>query len=145
MPADAGVDPRSARLVQGGIALALGAWFAFRLDPVVPVLAALCAIEAAVAPRGPLLGPARLIPGGPLRRTPLLPERLTLGIEAAALAVATILLRGPASRIGDLLALATGIVAAVDATSTLSPGRWLADRIGPGGPGGGRDGPDDPE
>jgi hypothetical protein len=130
--------------VQGGIALALGVWFAFHLDPVVPALAVLCAVEAAAAPRGPLLGPARLIPGGRGRRAPLLPERLTLGIEAATLAVAAILLRGPASRIGDLLALATGIVAAVDATSTLSPGRWLAGRIGPDAPHTTRFDPDDP-
>jgi hypothetical protein len=60
----------------------------------------------------------------------VLPERLTLGLEAALLALASLLLWGPAGRIGDLIALATGIVAAVDATSALSPGRALAARLG---------------
>jgi hypothetical protein len=130
VPSDAGVDQRSARLAQGGIALALGVWFAFHLEPIVPVLGVVCALDAALSPRGPLTLLAGLVPGGSGTLGPALPERLTLGLEAALLLVAGALLWGPASRIGALLALATGIVAAVDATSALSPGRWMAARVG---------------
>jgi len=130
MPSDAGVDLRGARLAQGAIALALGVWFAFHLDPIVPVVAVACAVDAALSPRGPLVLLAGLVPGRRSRaRGPVLPERLTLGLEAALLAAASLLLWGPASRVGDLLALVTGVIAAVDATSALSPGRWLAARL----------------
>ena len=130
MPTDAGVDLRSARLAQGAIALALGVWFAFHLDPIVPVLAVVCAVDAALSPRGPLVLAAGIVPSRrPRTRGPVLPERLTLGLEAVLLGVASLLLWGPAGRIGDLIALATGIVAAVDATSALSPGRALAARL----------------
>ena len=131
MPTDAGVDQRGARLAQGAIALALGVWFAFHLDPIVPVVALVCAVDAALSPRGPLVLLAGLVPGrGPRKRGPVLPERLTLGLEAGLLAIASLHLWGPASRVGDLLALVTGVIAAVDATSALSPGRWLATRLG---------------
>lgn len=131
MPSDAGVDLRGARLAQGVIALALGVWFAFHLDPIVPVVALVCAADAALCPRGPLVLLAGLVPArGRRARGPVLPERVTLGLEAGLLAVATLLMRGPAGRVGDLLALATGIVAAVDATSALSPGRAIAARLG---------------
>ena len=133
MPSDAGVDLRSARLAQGFVALALGAWFAFHLDPLVPAVAALCAAGAVLGARGPLLLLAGLVPSrrpaAERPRGPVLPERLTFGLEAALLGGASALLWGPASRVGDLLALVTGIVAAVDATSALSPGRWLAARV----------------
>ena len=131
MSTDAGVDLRGARLAQGAIALALGVWFAFHLDPIVPVVAAVCAVDAALSPRGPLTLLAGLVPArGPRHRGPVLPERLTLGLEAALLTVASLLLWGPAGRLGDLLALVSGVIAAVDATSALSPGRWLAARLG---------------
>ena len=131
MPTDAGVDQRGARLAQGAIALALGVWFAFHLDPIVPVVALVCAVDAALSPRGPLVLLAGLVPGrGPRNRGPVLPERLTLGLEAGLLAIASLLRWGPASRVGDLRALVTGVIAAVDATSALSPGRWLATRLG---------------
>lgn len=131
MPTDTGVDLRGARLAQGAIALALGVWFAFRLDPIVPVVAIVCAVDAVLSPRGPLVLLAGLVPGrGPRARGPALPERLTLALEAVLLVIASLLLWGPASRIGDLLALVTGVVAAVDATSALSPGRWIAARLG---------------
>ena len=131
MPSEPGVDARAARLAQGAIALLLGVWFAFHLDPLVPAVAALCAADAALCPRGPLLLLAGIVPSrGATTRGPALPERLTFGLEAALLIVASLMLWGPASRIGALVALATGAVAAVDATSTLSPGRWLAARLG---------------
>ena len=94
-------------------------------------MAVVCAVDAALSPRGPLVLLAGIVPSrGPRARGPVLPERLTLGLEAALLTVASLLLWGPASRVGDLIALATGIVAAVDATSALSPGRALATRLG---------------
>jgi hypothetical protein len=133
VPSDAGVDLRSARLAQGFVALALGAWFAFHLDPVVPAVAALCAAGALLGARGPLLLVAGLVPTrrpvADRPRGPVLPERLTLGLEAMLLGTASALLWGPANRVGDLLALVAGLVAAVDATSALSPGRWLAARV----------------
>lgn len=145
MPTDASVDLRSARLAQGAIALALGVWFAFRLDPVVPAVAVVCAADAALSPRGPLVVLTGLLPTrGPRPRGAALPERLTLGLEAVLLMIASLLLWGPAGRVGALIALVTGVIAAVDATSALSPGRWLAARLGARHGAIRIDGPDEP-
>jgi len=133
------VDARADRAVQGALAvLTLGA-FVFRVAWLIPILALLVGVGAALGPeRNPLhvlfttaVGP-RLRPGPatvPAERVPAETVRSQDVLAFGLLAVATLCLLIGLGGFAWILAVVEGLIAAVAATTGLHLGVWIRDQL----------------
>lgn len=131
-----GIDVRGTRFDDGVIALALLAGFAFRFAWVIPIAALLTAIGAAFGPGGaPLVRGFSQLVAGQLREATTFVEpaewRFGVMLEAAVLALATLLVFLGLTAVAWLFGLAVAAAAALNAATGISVGIWAARRWGP--------------
>ena len=128
------VDARADRAVQGALAvLTLGA-FVFRVTWLIPILALLVGVGAALGPeRNPLHVLFASALGRRLRPVPATVPAETVRIqdvlEFGLLAVASLCLLIGLGGFAWILAVAEGLIAAVAATTGLHLGVWIRDQL----------------